>query len=120
MPRSRLAGSSARCSVSRADVSAAMVSHGAFAARCAVQGGGALPRAVERINAIARGAPLPAGTESTTRDGVTSITLLGGASNSFPTLQLMTSARPAREARLPCFVRIECPHATHVSYLALP
>ncbi len=68
--------------------------------------------------AAARVAPLPAGAESTTRAGVTPITLLGGASNSDPTLQPMTSARPAREASLPCFVRIEWPLATQVPYPA--
>src|SRR5712691_10208408 len=111
MPRSSPVGSSARCSVSGADVSAAIVSHGAFAARCAVHGGGASPCAVESTSVADCVAPLPAGADSTTRDGVTPITLLGGASNSLPTLQPMTSARPVRKARLPCFVRIECPLA---------
>jgi hypothetical protein len=41
----------------------------------------------------------PDAAESTTRDGVTVITFVGGASNSVPTAQLVTKARPAREAR---------------------
>ncbi|OLB52466.1 MAG: hypothetical protein AUI08_00540 [Gemmatimonadetes bacterium 13_2_20CM_2_65_7] len=98
-------------------VSVAIVSHGAFAARCAVHGG-ASPRAEESTRAAARVVPLPAGAESTTRAGVTPITLLGGASNSDPTLQPMTSARPARKASLPCSVRIEWALAAHVPYPA--
>src|SRR6267143_4150738 len=119
MPGASPVGSSASRRVSGAEsVVAAIVSHEAFAARCAVHGGGASPRAVESTNALDRVAALPAGAESTTRAGVTSITLLGGASSRVPTLQPMTSARPAREASLPCCVRIEWPLATHVPYLA--
>src|SRR6266550_7594472 len=51
---------------------------------------------------------LPSDADSTTRDGVTSITLAGGASKSFPTLQLTMSAT-ARGASLPCGVPICVP-----------
>src|SRR5436309_15970716 len=121
MPRGRPVGSSASCSVSIAELeSPAIVSHGAFAARCAVHGGGSSPRAVESASAAVCVVSLFSCAESTTRDGVTAITLLGGASNGDPTLQLMTSARPAREANFPCFVRIEWSHGRHFPYRATP
>src|SRR6266571_4272149 len=88
-----------------------MVSQGAFVAWCAVQGGGASPCAVERTSPADCGALLPSCAESMTRAGVTPITLVGGASNSDPTLQLIASVRPTREASLPRFVRIDCRHA---------
>src|SRR5712664_514124 len=117
MPGASPVGSSPSRRVSGAEpVLSAIVSQEAFAARWAVHGGGASPRAVETNSVAVRGEPLPASAESATRAGVTSITLLGGASNSVPTLQPMTSARPAREASFPCVVRIECTLATHVPY----
>ena len=116
MPGSSPVGSSVSRRVS-GGVAASTFSHGAFVVRWAVQGGGASPRAVESTSAVGRVAPLPASAESTTRAGVTSITLLGGASSSAATRQPMTSARPAREASLPWSVRIECPLASAHSVL---
>src|SRR5881397_3843321 len=106
MPLDKPVGSSANPRVSGAEpVVAASVSHGALAARCADHVGAASCCAVEMTSAADCVALLPAGAESTTRDGVTSITLVGGASKSFPTLQPMMSAT-AREASLPCCVRM--------------
>src|SRR6058998_1397406 len=100
MPLDRRVGSSANPRVSGAEpVAAASVSHGAFAARCAVQVGAASRCAVDIARAADCVALLPAAAESTTRDGVTSITLVGGASKSFPTLHPIMSAT-AREASL--------------------
>ena len=93
MPLDRRLGSSANPRVSGAEpVAAASVSHGAFAARCAVHDGAASRCRVEMTSAADFVELLPSDAESTTRDGVTSITLAGGASKSFPTLQLMMSA----------------------------
>src|SRR6266540_951918 len=106
MPLDRSVGSSANPKVSGAEsVVEASVSHCALAARCADHVGAASCCAVEITRAADCLARLPAGAELTTRDGVTSITLVGGASKSFPTLQPMMSAT-AREASLPCCVRM--------------
>src|SRR6266545_2082140 len=120
MPGGRSVGSSARFTVSGAEpVSAETYSHGALVVRCAVHARGWSPPEVESINAAARDTPLPAGAESTTLDGVTSITLLGRASKSFPTLQPM-SATATSEASVPGFVRIECPLRVRTFHAWLP
>jgi len=54
-----------------------------------------------------------------TRAGVTPITLLGGASKSFPTLQPI-SATATSEASVPCVVRIVCPLRARTFHAWLP
>lgn len=73
-------------------------SHAALATRCAAHCGAAFRVAGEMASAE-ECCVSPAAAEMTTRSGVTAITLDGGVSKSFPTSQLMRTARPAREAR---------------------
>src|SRR6266576_724621 len=115
-PRLRPVASSISRSVSGAEpVLSARVSHDALAARCAVHDGGASRCEVEMTSA-AESAALPVDAESTTRDGVTSITLAGGASKSFPTLQPMMMSATAREASLPFCIRMSVHSREHVPY----
>src|SRR5204862_1259906 len=76
------------------------------AARYAVHLRGWSPPVGEIISASGSVVALPARAESTTQTGVTPITLIGGESNSLPTLHPMTSARPETEASVRGLMRI--------------
>jgi len=107
VPGSRPAGYSVSLNVSGAvPLESASASHSAAATRCAVHCGVASRLAVEMASDEERFASSGAA-ETTTRDGVTAITLGGGASKSVPTPQLTVNARPARKARRCRVVSIE-------------
>ena len=77
---------------------AASVSHAAAALCCAVHCGAAFRLALKIASADDR-IVSPVAAVATTRGGVTAITFDGGASKSDATLQLVRSARAAKEAR---------------------
>src|SRR6266576_6731057 len=76
----------------------ASVSHAASRLCCAVHCGAALRLALKIASGNVR-IVSPTGAVSMTRGGVTAITFDGGASKSDATLQLVRSARAAKEAR---------------------